>query len=147
MSHINMSVERPHATYYVLAMAMFALSVTLCEIFSVETCTILTLTFRMTRGQMSICRSKVHMRLSICWKSQRSSCVLIVDVCEMIAYEHPEEWFESVTFKIKIKDVDDSDENRQWNDTFAFLCKEMALLGPAICSQYTIVHFYSVRTV
>ena len=31
-SNVNMPVERPHATPYVLAMAMFAISVTVCKI-------------------------------------------------------------------------------------------------------------------
>ena len=41
-----MVIECPHATYYFLQMAMFALSVTVCEIFTVETWMTLTLTVR-----------------------------------------------------------------------------------------------------
>ena len=54
-----MPIQRPHA-FYVLAIAMFVLSVT---------------------------------------------------VCEIITYELPNVLFESLTFKMKVKDVDDSNEN------------------------------------
>ena len=36
MSKINMPTERPHATFYVFAIAMFVLSVTVCEIITFE---------------------------------------------------------------------------------------------------------------
>ena len=44
-SNVNMPIERPHATFFVLAIAMFALSVTVCEILTVEMWMTLTLTF------------------------------------------------------------------------------------------------------
>ena len=41
-SNVNMPIVRPYATFYVLAIAMFTTSVTVCEIFEVEICMTLT---------------------------------------------------------------------------------------------------------
>ena len=38
-------MERPYATFYLLTVAMFALSVTICEKLASEMCTTLALTF------------------------------------------------------------------------------------------------------
>ena len=52
-SNVNMPMEMPYATFYLLlAIAMFALTVTICEKFVIEMCITLTLTFRMGHGQM-----------------------------------------------------------------------------------------------
>ena len=48
-----MAAGTPHATSCVLAMAMFAISVTVCEIITVEICMILTLTFNIQNGPKS----------------------------------------------------------------------------------------------
>ena len=37
-SNVNMPIKRPHATSYVLAIALFTLSVTICEIFTFKMC-------------------------------------------------------------------------------------------------------------
>ena len=44
-----MLIEKPYATSYLLAIAI---SITVYEIFTVEMCIILTLTFTMVQGQM-----------------------------------------------------------------------------------------------
>ena len=51
-SNLNPATESPHATFYLLGMTMFVLSVTVCEILTVELYTILTLNFRTGQGQM-----------------------------------------------------------------------------------------------
>ena len=63
MLNINIPIERPYATSYLLAIALFALSVIVCEILTVEMRMTLTLTSRMGQDQMQICHSKGHMRL------------------------------------------------------------------------------------
>ena len=50
-SNVNMSLETPYATLCV-AIAMVALSVTVCEILTVEIFTMLNLTFSIGQGQM-----------------------------------------------------------------------------------------------
>ena len=52
MSNINIPIERPYATFYMLAIAMFVLSITVCEILIVEMCMALTLTVRMNQIQL-----------------------------------------------------------------------------------------------
>ena len=52
MSYTNMPLERPYATFLLLAVAMSSLCATVCEILSVEMRTILTMTFRMDQYQM-----------------------------------------------------------------------------------------------
>ena len=47
---------------------MFVLFVTVCEILAIEIVMTLILTFRMVQGQMQICQSKDHVRLSMCWQ-------------------------------------------------------------------------------
>ena len=44
--------DRPYASFYILAIAMFALSISNLEIFTVKACMILTLTFRMGQDHM-----------------------------------------------------------------------------------------------
>ena len=44
---------------------MIALSLTVQEIFTIEMCMTLTLTYKMSQGQMQICQSKGHLRLSV----------------------------------------------------------------------------------
>ena len=46
-------MKRPHATSYEL-IAMFVQSVIVCEIFTIEMCMTLTLTFRIGQGQMYV---------------------------------------------------------------------------------------------
>ena len=46
-SNVDMQIERSYVTSHVLAIAMFAISVTFCEIFTGEMCMTLTLAFRM----------------------------------------------------------------------------------------------------
>ena len=46
------NTERSYATFYLLPIAMFVLSVTVCDTFAVEMCTTLTLTFRMGQSQV-----------------------------------------------------------------------------------------------
>ena len=51
-SYVNMLLERPHVISYLLAIAMFVLSVTVCKILAIEMC--MTLTSRMTHGRKAI---------------------------------------------------------------------------------------------
>ena len=48
-SNVNVLMERPYLTLYLLAIALFALSVVICEKFAIEMC--ITLTFRMGQCQ------------------------------------------------------------------------------------------------
>ena len=58
-----MLLEGPYAIVYLMAIAVFDLSVTVCEVLTVEIyMTTLTLTFRMDQNQMYICQSKGHVR-------------------------------------------------------------------------------------
>ena len=56
--------------------------------------------------------------------------------------------FELLTLKMKIKDVEDLDENwRMYLKNVNMYVQQLALLGSAICSQYIIVNFVKdVRT-
>ena len=47
-----MQIESLYATIFLLAITAFALSVTVCEIFTVEMCMTLTLTFKIGQDQM-----------------------------------------------------------------------------------------------
>ena len=78
--------------------------------------------------------------------------------------------FESFTLKMKVKDVDDLDENWQTNVSFQFACMckngtsrfslhsssslhsrsslhlgPAYILGPAVCSQYIIVQYFAIH--
>ena len=53
--NVNLLIDSPQATFYLLAIAMFVLSVTVCEILTVEMCMTLTLTFRIYQGKIYIC--------------------------------------------------------------------------------------------
>ena len=46
-SILNMLIERPHAIQYLITIVMFDLFITVCEIFKVEMCMTLTLTYKM----------------------------------------------------------------------------------------------------
>ena len=84
MSNINMQMERSDATFYLLAIPMFSLSVTVCEILTVEMCMTLTLIFRSSQGQ--IFQSKDHVLLSLL---AIAIFVLSVKICEIITFELP----------------------------------------------------------
>ena len=58
-----MRTEKPYRTLFLLAIEMVALSVTICELFAVEMCIILTPTFRIGQGQMQISQSRIRMWL------------------------------------------------------------------------------------
>ena len=58
-------MKKIYATFYLLAITTFAISVTICEILTVEMGISLTLTSRIGQGQMQICKSKGHMRLHV----------------------------------------------------------------------------------
>ena len=69
---------------FLLEIAMFTLSITACEIFTVEM--FMTLTFRMGQSQMYICHLKRHMRLPVL---AIAIFALSVIVCEMMADNLP----------------------------------------------------------
>ena len=50
--NVSMPMERPNATFYLLTIAMFALSVTSCKESAIEICMTLTLTFSMGQCQI-----------------------------------------------------------------------------------------------
>ena len=56
--NVNISIDNPYTTFYMMAVATFAVSVTIYEIFAVEKRMTISLTFRMCQGQMRICQSK-----------------------------------------------------------------------------------------
>ena len=58
MPHVNMPMERPHMTFYLLAQAMVTMSVITCEILTIKMCITLTLTFRMGQAYMYMCQWK-----------------------------------------------------------------------------------------
>ena len=47
-----MPIESPYVTSYLLATVKFALDVTILEIFTVDVCITLALTFKVSQGQM-----------------------------------------------------------------------------------------------
>ena len=89
-----------------------------------------------------ICQSKGHMRLLLCWQSKylpylsssaRQSCM---DLTIFWVYYSQRE---SLALKMKIKDVDNMDDN--WLATL--LCQQICmlkldLLSSAVCSQYIL---------
>ena len=85
-SNVNMPMEKSYATLYLFAIAIFAPSVTICKIFAGKMCMTLKLTFRMGKGQIKICRSKVHMRLPVL---AIAMFVQSVTVGKIIMYELP----------------------------------------------------------
>ena len=84
MSNINIPIERPYSTFYLLAISMFALSVTIYEKFIIKMCMTLTLIIRMSQCQIWISQSKGPMRLSLL---AIAVYVLSVTVCEIITFE------------------------------------------------------------
>ena len=50
--NVKMLIGRSHANFCVLAVAMFAMSVTVCEILTVEICMTLTVIFIIGQGQI-----------------------------------------------------------------------------------------------
>ena len=53
---------------------------------------------------------------------------------------------ESLTLKLKVKDVEDLDENWKANLPYLHAClQKLVLLGPAICLKYIIIHFVTGR--
>ena len=107
MSNINIPMKIPFATFYLWAIAIFVISVTVCEMLSVEICMTLTLTLRI--GQhVNMPMKRPHSTFYLL-----AMFVLSDTFCEIITYELPK--FESLNLKIKVKDVDDSDRNRNAN--------------------------------
>ena len=79
-----MLIKSPHTTLYLLPIAMFALSVTVCEVLSIELCMTFTLTFGFFYGP----RSNINMPLerphaTFCVVNSNVECVTI---CELIAH-------------------------------------------------------------
>ena len=66
--------------------------------------------------------------------------VLCVAVCETIKYELPNVFDLSLTLKMKVKDFEDLNELVHISCQGSCMQKK-ALLGPAFCLQYIIVHF------
>ena len=116
---------------FLLAIAKFALSVTICEKFAIEMCTTLTLPLEWINikykyangkalceflfvGNSSVCPLCHHLR----YISNRIVHDLDLDLYNIYIYIYANEkalWFsitrfESLTFKMKVKDVDDLDE-------------------------------------
>ena len=51
-------MERPYTTFYLLAIARFTLSVTICEKLAIKMCMTLTLTFRMVKVKYKYANGK-----------------------------------------------------------------------------------------
>ena len=60
-----MSIERQFIALHLMALLMFALSVSVYEIFGIELCTTLILTFKKGQGQMKLYQSKTNRRLLV----------------------------------------------------------------------------------
>ena len=123
-------MEVPYVTFYLMAVVMITLSVTICEILVVEMYMTSTLTFRLGRGHIWI-----HV-------NQKTACgYLCVDNCTVCPIHHRLRnshvrtcryiRFECLTLKIKAKDVDDCDENlqRRTHCTDGVRAQKLALLG------------------
>ena len=50
ISNINKPTESQCGTFYFMKIVMFALTITVCEIFATEACTTLTVNFRVDKG-------------------------------------------------------------------------------------------------
>ena len=75
-----MPIESPQTTFYLLSVAMFALSATFLEIFIVEISITLTLIFKMTRGP-------VKRPYAIFYLLAKAMFALSVTVCEILSVE------------------------------------------------------------
>ena len=110
-----MPMGRSYATFYMLTISMFALSVIVSEIFSLKMYMTLTLTFRM----YNICQSQGYMRLSMYVLAMAlfvlGQSVTVYEMYSIIIF----------TLKMKVKDVGDFDEN--WHSNLpcrrAYVCK------------------------
>ena len=82
MSTVNMEINSKGKTLYSIATA--ALSVNFYEIFEVEICMVLTLTFRMVQVQMQTCQSKA------CWPLPVLAIGMIaLGVCKKVTFKLP----------------------------------------------------------
>ena len=140
MSNKNEPMKRPYATSYLLAIAMFALSVTVCEILTVEICKPLTLTFRIEPG------SNINMSVERPHATSHVLTIAVFDlsvtVCEII--------WTSKMYSIRIFDLGNESSGCWWfrqqfvgHRTLSIKTRaqRLALLGPAVCSRCVIVHF------
>ena len=68
--------RRRYATFHLLALALFARSVAICEIFTVQMCLTWIVTFSVGQDQMYICQWKGRMQLFfyICWHCNSNFC-------------------------------------------------------------------------
>ena len=84
MLTLNMVIESPYATSYLMVVLMFAISVTGLEIFAIEMCMTLILTFRMDQGQIQICQSMLH---NYATSYFMAIVILAFTVCEILTVE------------------------------------------------------------
>ena len=151
-SDVNMPTERSCATLYLLALAIFALSVTICEKFAIEMCMTLILIFRFGQCRSNCARgwpwpldsSKIKLKYANGKAVRDFLCVDNSNVCPIChRLRHNHVWkcqrmrFESLALKwrptyairifglkMKAKDVEDLDENWQANTPWqlAYVC-------------------------
>ena len=95
-----------------MAIIMLALSVTVLKMFAVEGCISLTLTFRIGEDQSKTCQSQGHASF---YSLAIIMFALSIAVCEIIMYKLSNILDTNLTGKLKVKDVDDLDENWQMN--------------------------------
>ena len=135
---LDMSMERPSATFYLLAISMFALSVTVCEIFSDKMCMTLTLTLtvRMCYGQTYTCQSNGNSNVCPICHCLRDNQVW-TPKCSRVEF-WPWKWrSRPMTMRMKLA--------RRIYFVDIHICKEMARLGPALCFRWHFVRTYINR--
>ena len=83
VSNINMPNEMPHTTFYLLTMAMFALSVTICEKFAIQMCMTLTFAFEMDQYKKGS-KKRLHATFYL---FSITMFTIFVSVCEILAVD------------------------------------------------------------
>ena len=80
-----MLIESSYATLYLLALVLFALSITILNILAVEKCTSLTLTNRIGQGQ--IVNMPIGRRVAPYYVLETAIFAISAPICEIITYE------------------------------------------------------------
>ena len=106
---------------YLIAMVMFVLSVTIWQIFAVEMCMTLALTFEMVQGQMFMCQSTDHIQLPL-YRQMMSPFAR----CSQSEWGWPWPWpLEWTTVEYKNKSQDEMQHFCVGNWTFCPICHRL----------------------
>ena len=107
-----MLIERPYVTSYLLAIAMFALSLTICEILNSQNVHDLDLYNR----PRSNAYMQIEMTQATFWVGNRMF-VLSVTICEITTYEHPSVLDLNLILQMKVYEIEYLEESWQVNVT------------------------------